>query len=99
MSGRQLIELFDESGFQIKRPFTRAVKNLAILQPNLIAEAVAEFMKEVYLNVGIVTQRKLIFLYLLDEINKYSISIVSNSIYEIQLKDISISSHFTKMKF
>jgi hypothetical protein len=59
---------FEYSEFQIRKPFTVAVKGQLILNPLLAAANVVRFVKGLYLNSGLVLTRDQVILFVLTEL-------------------------------
>ncbi len=62
---------FDASGFQIRKPFTIAVKGLLIIQPPFTAFHIATFLKKLYLNSGLSLTREQTTLHIFNEVSKH----------------------------
>ncbi|MEI9911761.1 MAG: hypothetical protein WDO71_20195 [Bacteroidota bacterium] len=69
VTGDQLWECFDNSGFQLGKPFTVAVKGLLVMRTEFSALHVAHFLKRLYLQSGLATTREQTILFILNEIS------------------------------
>lgn len=69
VTGDQLWECYDNSGFQLVKPFTVAVKGLLVMRTEFSALHLAHFLKRLYLQSGLVTTREQTILFILNEIS------------------------------
>lgn len=67
LSADDLWNLFDESGFQMRAPFTRAVRGLRAMSIPFCAQTIALFARRLYLNIAIDSTRHHTLLLLLSE--------------------------------
>jgi len=65
----QLWKAFDLSGYQVRNPFSVAVKGLFMMQPLPAALNIAKFLKSLYLETALSISREQTVLYLLSEIS------------------------------
>lgn len=65
ISGKDLWGFYDESGFKIQPPFTRAVRGIRILSKEYAARTISSFAKEVYLNISLSEARTYLLQYVL----------------------------------
>lgn len=68
----QLWSAFDLAGFQLRKPFTTAVKGLIILIPKFSADVLATFLRKLYLEAGLTLTREQTILFVMGEISKRS---------------------------
>ena len=66
LSADQLWQSFDNSGFQIGKPFTVAVQGLLIMRPEFCAYHLAVFFKKIYLESGLATTKQQTILYVIN---------------------------------
>ena len=57
------------SAFQIRKPFTVAIKGLLILKEEYTAYHTVIFIKDIYLNTGLITTREQIILFVFTELS------------------------------
>lgn len=57
LTGDELWELFDESGFQMRPPFTRGLRGLLTFDIPYTANAIARFARHMYLHIGVTSSR------------------------------------------
>ncbi len=70
LTGDDLWELFDESGFRVRAPFTRGLRGLLMFDTKYTANAIASFAKQVYLNIFVVSTRENVLQHVLRGIKK-----------------------------
>ena len=62
---------FDLAGFQIRKPFTTAIKGLNIMVPEMISAVISAFFKKLYLEVGLVSTREQVVFAVLGEMFRH----------------------------
>ena len=62
---------FEGSGFQIRKPFTIAVKGLLIIQAAFAAIHITQFLKKLYLNSGLTLTREQTTIHIFNEVSKH----------------------------
>ena len=72
VTGDQLWECFDNSGFKLGKPFNTAVKGLLVVNSDFCALHLAHFLKKLYLQSGLATTREQTILLILNEISARS---------------------------
>ncbi len=70
ITGEDLWQLYDLSGFKIQSPFTRAIRGLRILNAEFAARAISSFSKKVYLNINLPESRDQVFQFALRTIRQ-----------------------------
>ncbi len=69
VDSNQLWKAFDLSGYQVRKPFSVAVKGLLIMLPHHATSNVAKFFRSLYLETALSVSREQTVLYLLSEIS------------------------------
>ncbi len=71
VGGDLLWKLFDQSGYQLCKPFTTAVKGLLIMMPVHCADTVVVFSKLLYMHVNIASSREQVIQLILQELSAH----------------------------
>lgn len=70
LTGAQLWQSFDATGFQLGKPFTIAVNGLMVMRPEFCAMHLTHFLKKLYLETGLITTKEQTILFILNQISK-----------------------------
>jgi hypothetical protein len=71
VSAQTFLKCFEHSEFQVRKPFTVAVKGLLLSNPLHASASVVHFIKKLYLNQGLALTRDQVILYILTELSMH----------------------------